>query len=778
MPPESPFYTLPLLPLKDAVVYPNLAIPLALQGTAAVQAVESALATVDKRVALFTRRGLRDGNSIEQDLFPLGTAANVQIMTKTETSMQIIAYGLERIEFIQLMQSRPFPKAQVRSAPQVTGYGVEKEALLREFLELTGEYFTLYHPEKKINFPATVKPGEDIMQLVYPVAKLLQLKPRQEQQLLETDQDLEAIKIVIGYLNREIQVQEIRKKVSDKAKDKLNEENRKYLLREQIRALQQELGEEAPDQQAAELNKKLARCKLPDTVRPEVEKEMARLNQIPPISPEYQVALSHMELILDLPWDKTSPDNLNLAHARQVLDEDHYSLQEVKERILEHLAVMILNPRAKSPILCFVGPPGVGKTSLGQSIARALGRQFERFSLGALHDEAELRGHRRTYIGAMPGRLIQAIRRAEVKNPLIMLDEIDKLGRDVRGDPAAALMEILDPAQNNSFHDNYLDLPFDLSKVFFVTTANTLDQIPRPLLDRMETLRLPGYSDEEKAEIARRYLFPRLREDAGLRPEQLEITAAALKEIIHRYTREAGVRELERMLGRLARKTAVRFAQGETTPVMVDIPELLELLGPERFFAEQLRQTLAPGVAVGMAWTESGGDILYIEAIKLSKGERITLTGQLGEVMKESAMTAASYITSRYRERTSQDSLDAPLHIHIPAGAIPKDGPSAGVTMAAALASLYLDQPVRSDSAMTGEITLSGLVLPVGGIKEKILAARRAGIYRIILPSENQKDLHDLPAHVLAEMEFIYAARIEDALDAVIPALRRTAPSR
>ena len=777
MTPESSFYTLPLLPLKEAVVYPNLALPLALQGTAAVQAVESALATADKRVALFTRRGLLDGNSIEQDLFPLGTAANVQIMTKTETTMQIIAYGLERIEFIKLMQSRPFPKAQVRSAPQVTGYGLEKEALLREFLELTGQYFTLYHPEKKINFPATVKPGEDIMQLVYPVAKLLQLNPRQEQQLLETDQDLEAIKIVIGYLNREIQVQEIRKKVSDKAKDKLNEENRKYLLREQIRALQQELGEEAPDQQAAELNKKLARCKLPDTVRPEVEKEMARLNQIPTISPEYQVALSHMELILDLPWDKTSPDNLNLAHARQVLDEDHYSLQEVKERILEHLAVMILNPRAKSPILCFVGPPGVGKTSLGQSIARALGRQFERFSLGTLHDEAELRGHRRTYIGAMPGRLIQAIRRAEVKNPLIMLDEIDKLGRDVRGDPAAALMEILDPAQNNSFHDNYLDLPFDLSKVFFVTTANTLDQIPRPLLDRMETLRLPGYSDEEKAEIARRYLFPRLREDAGLRPEQLGITAAALKEIIHRYTREAGVRELERMLGRLARKTAVRFAQGETTPVMVDVPELLELLGPERFFAEQLRQTLAPGVAIGMAWTEAGGDILYIEAIKLNKGERITLTGQLGEVMKESAMTAASYISSRYRERAGQESIDAPLHIHIPAGAIPKDGPSAGVTMAAALASLYLEQPVRSDSAMTGEITLSGLVLPVGGIKEKILAARRAGIYRIILPSENQKDLHDLPAHVLAEMEFIYVAQIEDALEAVIPALQATAPS-
>ncbi|MDH3454969.1 MAG: endopeptidase La, partial [Desulfuromonadales bacterium] len=477
----------------------------------------------------------------------------------------------------------------------------------------------------------------------------------------------------------------------------------------------------------------------------------------------------HLSLILDLPWELTTTDNLSLQNARQVLDEDHYDLKEVKERIIEQLAVMKLNPQAKAPIVCFVGPPGVGKTSLGQSIARALDRKFERFSLGGMHDEAELRGHRRTYIGAMPGRILQAIRRSGVRNPLIMLDEIDKLGQDFRGDPASALMEILDPAQNDSFRDNYLDLPFDLSKVFFITTANTVDSIPKPLLDRMETLRLSGYSDEEKIEIAHRYLFPRQRTEAGLLDGQLNIPDETLATIIRRYTREAGVRELERMLGRLARKVAVHFAEGDTTPTSIGSADLPDMLGPERFFAEHIRKNLPPGVAMGLAWTESGGDVLYIEAIELPEGDKLTMTGHLGEVMKESAMAANSYVLSHCQEFAIKKAAEA-VHIHVPAGAIPKDGPSAGVTMATALASLYTGRAVRSDTAMTGEITLSGLVLPVGGVKEKILAARRAGINRVILPRENDKDLASLPDEVKAGMELVFVERIEEVLAAALPA--------
>jgi ATP-dependent Lon protease len=486
------------------------------------------------------------------------------------------------------------------------------------------------------------------------------------------------------------------------------------------------------------------------------------------MSPEYQIARSHMELVLDLPWDTVTEDNLDLQNARRVLDEDHYGLKDIKERIIEHLAVMKLNPGAKSPILCFVGPPGVGKTSLGQSIARSLDRKFERFSLGGMSDEAELRGHRRTYIGAMPGRIIQALRRTGVRNPLVMLDEIDKLGRDFRGDPSAALMEILDPAQNCTFRDNYLDLPFDLSRVFFIVTANSVDTIPRPLLDRMETLHISGYAEEEKKEIAIRHLIPRQRSEAGLTAEQFIIPDKTLAAIIRRYTREAGVRELERMIGKLARKVAIRFAEEVFDPVTIDSGDLAEMIGPERFFVEKLRQDLPPGVATGLAWTEFGGDVLYVEAINLPHNKSITLTGHLGEVMKESAMAATSYLDSQ----SGQFNLKIPagaVHIHVPAGAIPKDGPSAGLTMAAALASLYSGRPARSDTAMTGEITLSGLVLPVGGIKEKVLAARRAEIYRVVLPAENKKDLQGLPDYVIAAMEFLYVNRIEEALAAVIP---------
>jgi ATP-dependent Lon protease len=541
-----------------------------------------------------------------------------------------------------------------------------------------------------------------------------------------------------------------------------------------LRAIQGELGEQSPEQaEVEELHKRMEETELPELARKEVEKELSRLARMSSSAPDYQITRTYVELVLELPWIKATEDVLDLDHARAILDEDHFDLEEVKARIIEHLAVMKLNPKAKAPILCFVGPPGVGKTSLGQSIARALGRKFERMSLGGLHDEAELRGHRRTYIGAMPGRIIRAIRRAGVKNPLLMLDEVDKLGRDFRGDPAAALMEILDPAQNSAFHDNYLDLPFDLSQIFFITTANTLDSIPRPLLDRMEILRLPGYSDEEKRAIASRYLIARQIAEAGLTGEQVSIPDETLSYIIRRYTREAGVRELERVLGRIARKVATRVARGDTRPLTITPGDLSEWLGPERFFSEQARKDLLPGVAAGLAWTEAGGDVLYVEAVLLPEGKKLVLTGQLGTIMQESAKAAQSYIWSKAEDLgASKETIrQSGVHIHVPAGAIPKDGPSAGVTMVTALTSLYTYRPVCSDTAMTGEITLSGLVLPVGGVKEKVLAAHRAGIRRVILPKENGKDLRELPEHVREEMEFILARSIEDVLIAAIPEL-------
>jgi ATP-dependent Lon protease len=544
------------------------------------------------------------------------------------------------------------------------------------------------------------------------------------------------------------------------------------MLRQQMQAIREELGEKDPEKaEVEELRRRLAEADLPDEARKESERELGRLERLPPAAPDHQVIRSYLELVLELPWEKRTEDRIDLAHARQVLDEDHFDLQEVKERILEDLAVLKLNPQAKAPILCLVGPPGVGKTSLGQSIARALGRKFERMSLGGLHDEAELRGHRRTYIGAMPGRLIQALRRAGVNNPVLMLDEVDKLGRDFRGDPASALLEVLDPAQNNTFRDNYLDLPFDLSKVLFITTANDLAPVPRPLLDRMEVLRLSGYTEEEKLQIARRYLLPRQLTEAGLTPEQLTIPDEVIRQVISRYTREAGVRELERALGRVARKVARRFAEGHTEPVTVAPDDLPDLLGRERARPERLRHGLPAGVATGLAWTEAGGDVLYVEATLLRGGRGLHLTGQLGEVMKESARAARSFVWSHAEALGVDPGLfrHAGVHVHVPAGAVPKDGPSAGVAMVSALASVYSGVPVAEDVAMTGEITLSGLVLPVGGVKEKVLAARRAGIRHVVLPRENEADLRDLPEEARQQMRFTLAERIEEALQATLP---------
>jgi ATP-dependent Lon protease len=522
------------------------------------------------------------------------------------------------------------------------------------------------------------------------------------------------------------------------------------------------------------LRERFEKANLPEEAKKEFEREMARLERLPNGAPDYHVTRSYLEFVLDLPWSEQTEDNLEISHARQVLDEDHFGLKEVKERILEHLSVLKRNPEAKAPILCLVGPPGVGKTSLGQSIARALGRKFERFSLGGLHDEAELRGHRRTYIGAMAGRLLQAMRRAGAKNPVLLLDEVDKLGRDFRGDPAAALLEILDPEQNKTFRDNYLDLAFDLSKVLFITTANSVDTIPQPLLDRMEMLRLSGYSTEEKLQIARRYLIPRQLKASGLTDEELEFTDEGLNAIISGYTREAGLRRLERAIARVARKVTLRFVESQVEKVIVT-PELLgDLLGPEMFLPEEMRKTVPAGVATGLAWTETGGDVLYIETVLLPNGKGLTLTGQLGEVMQESAKAAQSYIWSHAEDLGVDPEVikNKGVHIHVPAGAIPKDGPSAGVTMTTAMASLYTGLPARSDTAMTGEVTLAGLVLPIGGIKEKVLAARRSGITRVILPKGNKKDLRELPDHVRQEMQFHFVDRVEEVLSLAIPGVK------
>jgi ATP-dependent Lon protease len=617
--------------------------------------------------------------------------------------------------------------------------------------------------------------NDDPLQLAYLLASIFSLDMAKEQKLLEAETRVDALRLIHSYLAHELQVLELRQKIASSARDEMSKEQREYMLRQQLRAIQQELGDKDADKAEIEmLRERFAKTELPEEAKKEVERELSRLERLPAGAPDYHVTRTWVEFVLDLPWTNATEDNLDISHAREVLDNDHFGLKEVKERILEHLSVLKRNPNAKAPILCLVGPPGVGKTSLGHSIARALGRKFERMSLGGLHDEAELRGHRRTYIGAMAGRLMQAMRRAGTKNPVLMLDEVDKLGRDFRGDPAAALLEVLDPEQNKSFRDNYLDMAFDLSKVLFVTTANTLDTLPQPLLDRMEILRLSGYSEEEKEQIARKYLIPRQLKETALTPDQIEFTDEGLRAIIRGYTREAGLRRLERAIGRVARKVTLKIVDDEAQKVVIDPATLTDLLGPEIFSQEEMRKNLPAGVVTGLAWTEAGGDVLYIETSLLPEGKGLTMTGQLGEVMQESAKIAQSFIWSHAEELGIDPKVikDNGVHVHVPAGATPKDGPSAGVTMTTAMASLYTKLPARSDTAMTGEVTLTGLVLPIGGMKEKVLAARRAGIKRVILPMANKKDLRDLPDHVRSEMEFKFVERVQEVLALTIPGLQ------
>jgi len=766
--------TLPVIPIKRSVLFPGVMLPITVGRSRSVAALDAALKTEEKTVVVVAQRRSDQEEPDVDDLFTIGTKAVIKQTVRTpEGLVQALLQGLERVVLLKVEQSEPFLKVRTRQVSASFDSGTEIDALRRAILDKIDELPELLQSPGIREVVQALHAERDSTALGYRVASLLNLTVEAEQALLEATTQDDLLRRLYAALAHEVQVLQLRNKIANDAQAEIGKSQREYVLRQQLKAIQQELGEgDADNSELAHLKDQIEHADLPEPVRKEANRELARLDKTPAASPEHQVIRNYLELVLELPWKKASADQLDLTRVRQVLDEDHYGIQEVKERIVEHLAVLKLNPSAKAPILCLVGPPGVGKTSLGQSIARAMGRTFERMSLGGVHDESELRGHRRTYIGAMPGRLIQAMRRAGVNNPVLMLDEVDKLGRDFRGDPAAALLEVLDPAQNHTFRDNYLDLPFDLSQVFFVTTANALHPIPQPLLDRMEIIRLPGYSEHEKLEIAVRYLWPRRLKEAGLTDEQVYLEQGTLKDIIGRYTREAGVRQLEQMLGRVTRKVALKLAEKglEAAPVTISREKLSDWLGTERFLPEEARKALPVGVATGLAWTETGGDVLYIETSLLPGGSGLTLTGQLGDVMQESAQAARSYLWS-HAEKLGIDVVRFKrngVHIHVPSGAIPKDGPSAGITMATALASLYLGLPVHQDMAMTGEISLSGLVLPIGGIKEKVLAARRAGITRVIVPKANQKDLQEVPEEVRAEMTFVLVETIDDVLPAAL----------
>ncbi len=780
--------TLPVLPIKRTVLFPGILIPVTVGRERSMAAVNAALKTEEKMILVVAQRDPGKENPGLEDLYTIGTKAIVKQVGRSEDGIiQALIQGIERVALLKVEQTDPFLLVQARRLELPADHDREVQALQRAIQELITDLPRLIQAPGIDEATAAFRNEENPATLAYRVASLLNLTVKEEQTLLESSSTIELLRSLYAFLSKEIQILQLRDKIASDTQAKIGKNQREYILREQLKAIQQELGEgDAEESEVAHLKKRIQDADLPEHVRKEVEREIAKLAKVPPSSPDHQVLRTYLELVLELPWTKASEEHLDLSKVRQVLEEDHYGIKEVKERIVEHLAVLKLNPTAKAPILCLVGPPGVGKTSLGQSIARAMGRRFERFSLGGVHDEAELRGHRRTYVGALPGRIIQAMRRAGVNNPVLMLDEVDKLGRDFRGDPAAALLEILDPAQNHTFRDHYLDLPFDLSKVFFITTANTLDTISQPLLDRMEIIRVQGYSEREKAEIARRYLWPRRLKEAGLAAEHVQLPATVLDHIISRYTREAGVRQLEQMLGRLTRKVALAFAElpegRERQMVTVEATNLADWLGSERFMPEEARKNIPVGVATGLAWTPTGGDVLYIETTLLPGSHEVSLTGQLGDVMQESARAARSYLWSHAESMGLDISRFKRngLHIHVPSGAIPKDGPSAGITMATALASSYVGKPVRSDTAMTGEISLSGLVLPVGGIKEKVLAAHRAGIKRVILPKANEKDLKDVPQEVRDDLTFILVERIEEVLPAAfdhdITAHRASAP--
>jgi ATP-dependent Lon protease len=789
--------TLAILPLRGVVVYPLTAVPLTVGQPRSVKLVDDA-AVGQRIIGLVTSRNPELETPGPADLYQVGTAAVVhRLFRAPDGTIRLLVQGLARFRVTEFTQEEPYLKARIELAPEVTETSIEVEALMRNLSEQFQKLGELV-PSMPAELLTAALSVEDPRQFVYTVATYQRMELDDAQNLLELDSVVEKMHRLLGLLNKEVEVLELGRKIQTEAQSEMEKVQRDYYLREQMKAIQRELGE--ADEHAVEVETfrtKIAESGMPDEAAREASRELDRLAKLPTAAAEYGVIRTYLDWLTSLPWNALTADNLDVPHARQVLDQDHYDLEDVKERILEYLAVRKLRAERReagaSPepqpavdyirseregaILCFVGPPGVGKTSLGQSIARALGRKFIRMSLGGIRDEAEVRGHRRTYIGALPGRILQALRRVGSKNPVFMLDEIDKLGMDFRGDPASALLEVLDPEQNREFRDHYLDVPFDLSQVMFITTANQLETVPGPLRDRMEILQLSGYTEGEKVNIARNYLIPRQIKENGLRLGEVTFTDAALQTILRNHTREAGVRNLERQIGAVCRKVVTRIAEGKTEQVVIDRPQVLEYLGkPEYFYTEEVEErTAIPGVATALAYTPVGGDIMFVEATQMPGGQGFQLTGQLGDIMQESARAALSYVRSNAKTLGLKDDFFArrDIHLHVPAGATPKDGPSAGVTMATALASLVTGRPVRSDVGMTGEITLRGQVLPIGGLKEKVLAAHRAGLKTVIIPKRNENDLDDVPAEVRQQISFVLADRMEDVLAAALEQPRR-----
>jgi ATP-dependent Lon protease len=764
---------LPVLPLRDAVTYPDTITPLAVGQERSIQLINDVLAN-NRLLVMVSSRDPEAETPGPEELYDIGVVGTVARMLKMpDGSLRILVHSSQRVRIDEWTQREPYLAARVSELPEVARPGRELTALARNAQQTFTQIIDAvpYLPEE---LGMAVANLDDPSALSHLIAGALRLSTEERQSLLEEVDVERRLRRLTEMLAREADIVAIGSRIQDQVQSEMDRGQREWFLRQQLKAIQDELGERDPaEADARELREQLDAAGLPETVRRQADREVARLEKLPQAAAEHGVIRGYLEWIAELPWSKTTVDDLDLVHAREVLDADHYDIKSVKDRILEFLAVRKLKPDARGSILCFAGPPGVGKTSLGQSIARALGRKFERISLGGVRDESEIRGHRRTYIGAMPGTIIRALRDAGSANPLFMIDEIDKLGADYRGDPASAMLEVLDPEQNSTFRDHYLDVPFDLSRVMFICTANDLDRIPGPLHDRMEIISLAGYTEEEKLEIARRYLVPRQIERTGLKRSQIGFSDAGLKAIIGDYTREAGVRALEREIGSVCRKVALQVAEGRLErKVSVTGPKVRELLGRPRFHPESRRRTAEPGVATGLAWTPAGGDVLFVEATAMPGKGQLTITGQLGDVMRESAQAALSYVRAHARDHDPalpEDWFaDHDVHVHVPAGAIPKDGPSAGVTMATALLSLVTDRPVRGDVAMTGELTLTGQVLPIGGLKEKALAAQRAGIGTVIAPRRNEADLEDLPPHLLADLDFRWVDEVGDVFAAAL----------
>jgi ATP-dependent Lon protease len=766
-----------VLPLRESVGFPGTMLPLAIGQQRSIELVNDAL-THDRLIVMVASRKPELEEPPPGELHEVGVVGVIARMIKApDGTLRILVQCAQRVRVTRWVREEPYLVAEVAEAPDVVEHSTELVALARNVQATFGQIVESvpYLPEE---LQVAVANIDDPAQLSHLIAGSLRLSTEERQELLEEVDVGRRLRRIAEILARELEVIQIGTRIQSQVQGEIEGQQREFFLRQQLKAIQEELGERDPaEAEVDELREQLAAIELPEEVRKQVDRELSRLERLPQAAAEHGVVRGWLEWVAELPWSTATDDNLDLEHARAVLDEDHFGLERVKDRILEFLAVRRLNPNARGSILCFAGPPGVGKTSLGRSIARALGREFERISVGGVRDEAEIRGHRRTYIGALPGVIIRALRDAGSRNPLFMIDEIDKMGSDFRGDPASAMLEVLDPEQNATFRDHYLDVPFSLSDVMFIATANTLDTIPAPLLDRMEVIQLAGYTEEEKLQIAKRYLVPRQVERNGLKRSQIALSDKALRVVISDYTREAGVRQLEREIGSICRKVARQVAEGSAArKVSVTEPRVRELLGRRRFFTEARRRTRDPGVATGLAWTPVGGDVLFIEATAMPGSGKLTITGQLGDVMKESAQAALSWVRGQQPDGDWFASHD--VHVHVPAGAIPKDGPSAGITMATALTSLVTGRPVRDDVAMTGEITLTGEVLPIGGLKEKALAAQRSGVKRVIAPALNEQDVEDIPEHLRKQLDFHFVDRIEDVLDLALRPSRRTRRER